>query len=112
VIDGMKAAALIWLLVLGCAAMFILCDSLSAHWGKTDQKYSFVAFVLLAPTSYGLFGLINKRVDLAVAGALVNTIIVVGTSLVGVLVFKEQLTAVQYVGIGLAVAAVTLLNVS
>ena len=67
---------------------------------------------MLAPFSYALFALINKRIDLAIAGALVNTIIVVGAVLVGVLVFREQLSTTQYIGIGLALASVTLLNVS
>jgi multidrug transporter EmrE-like cation transporter len=108
----MKGAAVTWLLVFGCAAIFILCDSLSAHWGKTGHKHSLALFVVLAPFSYALFALINKRIDLAIAGALVNTIIVVGAVLVGVFVFREQLSTTQYIGIGLALVSVTLLNVS
>jgi multidrug transporter EmrE-like cation transporter len=40
-----------------------------------------------------VFALINKRIDLAVAGALVNTMIVVGAALVGVIAFGEVLHA-------------------
>jgi len=91
--------------------MFIVCDSFSAHWGKTGQTRGLAIFVLLSPLSYFLFALVNKRVDLAVAGALVNTLIVVGAVAVGVLFFGEQLSKMQYLGIGLALASVTLLNV-
>ncbi len=106
----MKNAIVIWALMLACAGMFIVCDSFSAHWGKTAQTRSLAIFVLLSPLSYFLFALVNKRVDLAVAGALVNAVIVVGAVTVGVLFFGEQLSNLQYLGIGLALVSVTLLN--
>jgi multidrug transporter EmrE-like cation transporter len=107
----MKDAAIVWILVLACAGMFIVCDSFSAHWGKTGQAKSLAIFVALSPLSYFFFSLVNRSVDLAVAGALVNTLIVIGAVAVGVLVFGEQLSKVQYLGIGLALVSVTLLNV-
>lgn len=109
---AMKHAIQIWALVPACAGMFILCNSLSTHWGTTENRNSLIAFVALSPVSYGLFALINKRIDLAIAGALVNTMIAVGTVLVGVLLFKEQLSTLQYVNIGFAIASVTLLNLA
>jgi multidrug transporter EmrE-like cation transporter len=108
----MKNTAAIWLLVLACTGLFIVCDGLSAHWGKTDNRPSLLGFIALAPFSYGLFAVINRHVDLAIAGALVNTLIVVGTTLLGVLVFKEELTMLQYAGIALALGAVTLLSLA
>ena len=107
----MKDTIMLWLLVLGCAVMFVLCDSLSAHWGKTGNRQSLSIFLALSPLSYGIFAFINKRIDLAIAGALVNTLIVIGATLVGVLLFKEELSIAQYCGVGLALVAVTLLNV-
>ncbi|MDQ6435064.1 hypothetical protein RB623_13490 [Mesorhizobium sp. LHD-90] len=108
----MRNIAIVWALMLACAGLFILCDSLSAHWGKTGNARSLVAFIVLSPLSYFVFAFINRRMDLAVAGALVNTLIVIGAVAVGVLVFEEQLSSLQYVGIGLALASVTLLNLS
>ena len=108
----MKNTVIVWSLVLACSGMFILCDSLSAHWGKTGSKTSLLIFAALAPFSYLLFALINKHLDLAVAGALVNTLIVVGAVLVGVIAFEEHLSRLQFVGIGLALVAVTLLNLT
>jgi multidrug transporter EmrE-like cation transporter len=106
----MKSVAIVWALLLGCACLFIVCDSFSAHWGKTGSTRSLIAFVVLSPLSYFVFAFINKSIDLAVAGALVNTLIVVGAVLVGVVVFEEELSLLQYAGIGLALASVTLLN--
>jgi drug/metabolite transporter (DMT)-like permease len=108
----MKNVAVVWMLMLACAGLFIACDSFSAHWGKTGNSRSLIIFVLLSPFSYFIFALINKYLSLAVAGALVNTLIVVGAVLVGVLVFGEELSKLQYLGIGLALASVTLLNLS
>lgn len=106
----MKNAPIVWTLMLACAGLFIVCDSFSAHWGKTGSSRSLLVFVLLSPFSYFLFALINKYVALAVAGALVNTLIVVGAVLVGALAFGEELSRLQVLGIGLALASVTVLN--
>jgi multidrug transporter EmrE-like cation transporter len=51
-----------------------------------------------SPLSYSAFAFINTRLNLAVTAALVNIVVVVGGALVGVLVFKEQLSSMQYVG--------------
>jgi multidrug transporter EmrE-like cation transporter len=108
----MKSTAAIWLLVLACTSLFIVCDGLSAHWGKTEHRAGLIGFIALAPFSYGLFAVINRHVDLAIAGALVNTLIVVGTTLMGVLLFREELSLLQYVGIALALASVTVLSLA
>jgi multidrug transporter EmrE-like cation transporter len=108
----MKVDLSIWSAVLLCAGMFILCDGLSAHWGKTGNGRSLAIVMLLSPLSYSAFAFINTKMNLAMTGALVNTIVVVGAVLVGVIVFKEELSAMQYLGIVLAVASVTLLNLA
>lgn len=108
----MKTSVLVTLLVIVCSALFVLCDGLSAHWGKTGSARSLFVVMLLAPVSYSAFALINQRMDLAVTGALVNTLVVAGTSLVGVLVFKEQLSTLQYCGVGCALVGITLINVA
>ncbi|MFK0692698.1 hypothetical protein ACFX5Q_31760 [Mesorhizobium sp. IMUNJ 23033] len=62
--------------------------------------------------SYSAFAFIDTRMNLAVTGALVNTIVVVGAPLVVVLIFKEELSSMQYLGIALAVISMTLLNLA
>jgi multidrug transporter EmrE-like cation transporter len=108
----MKVDLPIWSVVLLCAGMFILCDGLSAHWGKTGNGRSLAIVMLISPLSYSAFAFINTKMNLAVTGALVNTIVVVGALFVGVIVFKEEVSAMQYLGIALAVASVTLLNLA
>ena len=106
----MKMDLVVWIVVLFCAAMFTLCDGLSAHWGKTGSGRSLAIVMLLSPLSYWAFAFINTRLNLAVTGALVNTIVVAGAVLVGAVVFKEEVSSTQYVGIALALVSVTLLN--
>lgn len=107
----MKDHVVIWVLVGASAAMFILCDGLSAHWGKTAKTSSMVIAGCLAPVSYLLFALLNQKADLAVAGALVNTVVVFGAIVVGYFFFGEEPSRMQMVGMGMALGAVTLLNV-
>lgn len=107
----MKMDLTVWAVVLLCAALFILCDGLSAHWGKTGSGRSLAIVMLLSPVGYFMFAFINTRLNLAVTGALVNTIVVAGAVLIGAVVFKEEVSKAQYLGIALALAAVTLLNV-
>lgn len=107
----MKIDLMVWAVVLLCAALFILCDGLSADWGKTGSGRSLAIVALLSPVGYFAFAFINTRLNLAVTGALVNTIVVAGAVVVGALVFKEEVSRAQYLGIALALVAVTLLNV-
>jgi multidrug transporter EmrE-like cation transporter len=103
---------IVWVLTLVSAGFFILCDSLSTHWAKTSSSSSVVMVVVLSPFAYLLFGLLASRVNLAVAGSLVNLVIMIGAVLVGILYFKEQVTRLQWIGVGLGAAAVVILSVA
>jgi multidrug transporter EmrE-like cation transporter len=54
--------------------------------------------------------LLNQKVNLGIAGSLVNLMIVMGTVFVGIFYFHETLTSVQYIGLFLALVAIALLN--
>jgi len=99
-------------MIAAAAGLFILCDALSAHWGKTDNRNSLLLVLALSPISYYLFAMVNQRMEMAVAVSLVNTMVVVGGILVGVLFFGESLSNMQMAGIGMAIGAVTLLNMA
>lgn len=108
----MRGYIYIWISIAAAAALFILCDALSAHWGKTDSRNSLLIVLALSPISYYFFALVNQRVELAVAASLVNTIVVLGGILVGVVFFGETLSHLQMAGVGMAICAVTLLNMA
>ncbi len=101
----------VWALTLCSAGFFILCDSLSANWAKKSHLSSLLIVVVLSPVAYLLFGLLASRVNLAVAGSLVNLMIMVGAVLVGFFYFKEQITGLQWTGIILGAVAILILSV-
>jgi drug/metabolite transporter (DMT)-like permease len=102
---------LIYVLVALTGGLFILCDSLSANWGKTGSLKSLLIVFGLAPTTYLLFGLLNQKISLGIAGSLVNLLIVIGTVLVGNLYFHEVLTKTQLIGVFTACLAMVLLSI-
>ena len=108
--NTMQAIA-VWALTLFSAGFFILCDSLSANWAKKSHFLSLAVVVVLSPIAYLLFGLLASRVNLAVAGSLVNLMIMVGAVLVGVFYFKEHITGLQWTGITLGAVAILILSV-
>jgi drug/metabolite transporter (DMT)-like permease len=110
--DKMMPTILVWTLTLLSAGFFILCDSLSTNWAKTSSVSSVVTVVVLSPVAYLLFGLLASRVNLAIAGSLVNLMIMIGAVLVGLLYFKEHVTMLQWVGIGLGGVAIVILSVA
>jgi multidrug transporter EmrE-like cation transporter len=100
----------VWALTLFSAGFFILCDTLSTSWAKGSSRTALAILIVLSPTAYLLFGLLASRVNLAVAGSLVNLMIMLGSVLVGLLYFKERVTGLQWTGIAFGVIAVTLLS--
>jgi len=102
----------VWALTLFSAGFFILCDSLSANWAKTSSISSVATVVVLSPIAYILFGLLASRVNLAIAGSLVNLMIMIGAVLVGLFYFKERVTQFQWAGISLGVVAIVILSVA
>lgn len=98
------------LLVLACAAVFIVCDTLSAVWGQTlDPKYLTIIFGL-APIGYLLFGKITISQGLAISSGFINCIIVITTVFIGVFIFGEVLSTRQIAGLVFAVAAILLVS--
>lgn len=108
----MKATAglIAWALTLFSAGFFIFCDLLSTSWAKAPNAPTLAVLIVLSPAAYLLFGLLASRVNLAVAGSLVNLMIMIGSVLVGLFYFKDRLTVLQSVGIGFGLVAVVLLS--
>lgn len=92
------------------ASFFIVCDSLSANWGKTGNITSLIIMFNLAPFGYILFGKLNESTSLSIASGLVNMTIIIGTVLVGIFVFHDTLSTRQIIGLVSAVLAVALMS--
>ena len=99
-----------WLLVFACSAAFVFTDSLSAHWGKNGGTTPLILVLIFAPLGYLLFAYVTKVTGLAVGAAIVNTAIVIGGVLVGLLLFGEVLTSRQILGLIFAFIAIILMS--
>lgn len=98
-----------FLTVCFCGGLFILCDSLAAHWGKNQSITSLIAVIILAPFSYILFGYLNQKYPLSIISAWIVLAICIGTVLIGIFVFNDQLTFKQCIGLALAILSISLL---
>lgn len=98
-----------WMLIIICAAAFILCDTLSAHWGRTNNQASLVTMSILAPIGYIVFGQTNRNSNLAVSSGMVNMMLIIGTIMISIFYFKDVLTIRQTFGLGFAITAVGLM---
>ena len=101
----------IYFLVLLSGGLFLICDFLSANWGKTSNFQSLLIVCFLAPMTYLFFGLLNQKVSLGLAGSLVNLLIVIGAVIVGNFHFHEVLTRNQLLGVFTACIAIILLSI-
>lgn len=100
---------LVWIIILStvCAASFSFTDSLAAIWAKEGSNKALLAAIILAPVSYIIFGFLNLRLDLARAGGLVNSLVVLLTAGAAIFYFKEDsLQWWQYTGLGLIVIGI------
>lgn len=95
-----------WLLIISSAGMFILADSLAANWGKNGSITSILLMCVIAPLGYLLFGKLNSMQSLSVSSGLVNMILIVGTVIVGITIFQDEVTTRQWIGLCLAFLAV------
>jgi drug/metabolite transporter (DMT)-like permease len=98
------------LLTILAASAFVTCDALSAYWGKHGSTVSLIAFFLLSPIGYLLFGYLNRLQKLAVAGVVVNLVIAMGTVAVGLFLFREQLTRRETLGLVLGLVSIYVIS--
>jgi hypothetical protein len=62
----------IYSLVFLSGGLFLICDFLSANWGKTGNFQSLLIACFLAPLSHLLFGLLNQKVSMGLAVSLIR----------------------------------------
>lgn len=102
-----------WISIFGSSAVFTVCDTLSKVWidGGRWSRHSLALLCLIAPVGYMLFGVVTQRSGLAVAAVLVNSFLVIGTTLMGLVVMKEwsRVSVLQYVGMALAIVGIILM---
>ena len=102
-----------WSAVLACAALSTITDTLGTVWWEQKKPWVLLAILGLSPLVFLAFGYVGSHFGLAKASSLTNTLVVIGPILVGILFRGElrQLSPVELLGMGLAVAGIALLTV-
>lgn len=78
------------IIVILCALAFSVCDTLAAQWAVTGSRKALALSITLGPISYLTFAYLNTKINLALAGGLVNSLIVVFTLISGVFYMKQS----------------------
>ena len=101
-----------WLMVLLCAALSTLADTLGTVWWEQKKMWVLVAVIGIAPFVFLAFGYVGSYFGLAKASSLTNTLVVIGPILVGIFFRGElrQLLAVELAGMAMAVTGIVLLT--
>lgn len=85
-------------------------NSISAVWAKQDNKFSIwlLVVILISPLVFITYGLVTTKIGLALASSIIDSLLIVGTILVGLFLFKEssQILGFQYFGIALTLLGV------
>lgn len=92
-------------------AAFVFADWLSVKWFESGNMFYIPIVAVIALFAYWLFGWVSHHITLSVTSGLINTGIVVGSILVGILIRKDILIIEQKIGLLFAIAAVALLTI-
>ncbi|MBI2100070.1 MAG: hypothetical protein HYT48_01885 [Candidatus Vogelbacteria bacterium] len=88
-------------------------NSISAIWAKQDHKFSLwlLAVILISPLVFITYGLVTSRIGVALASSVIDSLLIVGTIAVGLILFKEwdKILSLQYVGIVFALLGISLI---
>lgn len=92
-----------WFLVLLAIVVALLGNFIAATWARQDNLFSlwFFALVLIAPFVFITFGLVTSRLSVAIGAGTIDSLLSIGTILIGLVFFNEwsTLTIMQYFGI-------------
>ncbi|OGI66085.1 hypothetical protein A2647_01920 [Candidatus Nomurabacteria bacterium RIFCSPHIGHO2_01_FULL_40_24b] len=104
-----------WFYIIGAVVIAILANSISAIWASKENKFTTIWFLLLiiiSPLVFITFGLVTHRVGLSVSSATIDSLLTVGTILVGLFLFNEwnNISTYQYVGMFLAIGGIVLMQ--
>lgn len=97
-------------LVVVAVCLFVLVDWLSVKWFESANVLYAPVLVVVALAACWLFGWVGHMTSLSITSGLINTGIVMGTILVGILMRKDVLDIQQKIGLITAVVAVALIT--
>lgn len=100
-------------LLLGLAILFEICGTTSMKLSDGLSKLlPSVLIVVFYVISFGLFTIALKKIDVGIAYATWSGVGTAIIAAIGILYFKEPLTAIKVFSLALIIAGVAILNVS
>lgn len=105
-----------WIYIIVTVLVALIGNTLSAIWIAQSDKFKSVwlyILILFSPFVFITFGLTSAKIGLAVGSAVADSMLVIGTILVGLFVFKEyrRLNLYQILGIFLSVIGLFLVKI-
>ena len=101
------------LYILVAVVVAVSANSISAIWAKQDNKFSLwlLAVIIISPLVFITYGLVTSRIGMALASGVIDSLLIVGTIAVGLILFKEwdKILGLQYVGMAFALLGVLLI---
>jgi drug/metabolite transporter (DMT)-like permease len=91
--------------------LFVLVDFFSVKWVETGKAIYIPVLIFLGLAAYRTFGWVGAQTSLSITSGLINTGIVIGSILVGILIRHDSLDLQQRIGLILAVVAIGILTV-
>ena len=94
------------LLVTITTGLFVVGNTITAHWAKTNNHFLWVPIIISAVIGYFLFGLLVKQTNLTISAGLIDAFLVIISIKIGIFIFKDVVTFKQVIGLVLACIAV------
>lgn|SRR3989338_5676462 len=107
----------IWGYIIGTVIVAIVANSISAIWASKENKFTsiwFLALLVISPLVFITFGFVTSKLGLSVSSATIDSLLTVGTILVGLFLFQEwnSVSWYQYLGIFLAISGIVLMQLN
>lgn len=102
-----------FLYIIVAVTVAISANSISAIWAKQDDKFSIwlLAVIFISPLVFITYGLVTSRIGVALASSVIDSLLIIGTIAVGLVLFNEwdKILSPQYVGIVLILLGISLI---
>jgi len=102
-----------FLYIIVAVVVAVSANSISAVWAKQGNKFTIwlLAVILISPLVFITYGLVTSRIGLALASSVIDSLLIVGTIVVGLILFKEwdKILDLQYIGMGITMLGILLI---
>ena|SRR3989344_1546319 len=104
-----------WFYIISAVLVAVTANSISTIWAGKENKLTTIwllAVIIISPFVFITFGLVTSKLGLTVSSATVDSLLTIGSVLVGLFLFQEWNTfsLYQYLGLILAISGIILMQ--